>query len=102
MTLVLEYDTIVGMVDEPEIRYGFNISGFYRNPKKWYKLFNFQHGCCAICGKHQANLKCTLCVDHNHTTGKVRGLLCNSCNAILGMAHDDIQILQKAIEYLNR
>lgn len=74
--------------------------GFYKNPELWKKFFNKQKGCCAICGTHQANLKTTLCVDHNHQTKKIRGLLCNRCNLLLGMAHDNPEILQKAIEYL--
>lgn len=41
-------------------------------------------------------------VDHDHETGKVRGLLCNSCNVMLGHSKDDVAILQKGIEYLNR
>ncbi len=39
---------------------------------------------CAICNEHEDNLKRILCVDHNHQTGKVRGLLCDTCNKFLG------------------
>jgi hypothetical protein len=39
-------------------------------------------------------------VDHNHLTGKVRGLLHNQCNVLLGFAEDNINKLKKAIEYL--
>lgn len=39
-----------------------------------------QKGCCAICGKHQSKLKSKLHVDHCHVTGKVRQLLCKTCN----------------------
>lgn len=39
-------------------------------------------------------------IDHNHLTGKFRGILCKECNILLGMAKDNIQILIKAIEYL--
>jgi hypothetical protein len=41
-----------------------------------------------------------LVVDHNHATGKVRGLICNSCNHMLGVAKDSIDVLRSAIEYL--
>lgn len=41
-----------------------------------------------------------LFIDHNHKTGKIRGLLCNNCNFILGHAKDDISILENAIKYL--
>lgn len=40
--------------------------------------------CCAICGEHEDNLKRVLCVDHCHSTGNIRGLLCDTCNKFLG------------------
>ena len=54
-----------------------------------------KHGNCKIC-----NLKSVLVVDHCHIKGHVRGLLCKHCNSMLGMAKDNIQTLQNAIEYL--
>ena len=59
-----------------------------------------QNNRCAICstpivtGRH-----CH--VDHDHTTGKVRGVLCNHCNLMLGHAKDSTEVLLKAVEYLN-
>ena len=47
------------------------------------QLFQQQKGHCAICGKHQSKLKRRLDIDHNHKTGKVRGLLCNYCNKVI-------------------
>lgn len=59
---------------------------------------------CAICGKSGENSDKykyrPLFVDHNHKTGKVRGLLCGNCNFILGHAKDNILILENAIKYL--
>lgn len=63
-------------------------------------LFEKQKGCCAICKKHQTEIKKRLHVDHCHTTGKVRGLLCFSCNNALGQLNDDIELLKAAITYL--
>jgi hypothetical protein len=40
------------------------------------------------------------CIDHCHSTNKVRGVLCNNCNTALGLVGDNIQTLQKMIEYL--
>jgi len=59
-----------------------------------------QGGCCAICGVNELELKRHLFVDHDHKTGKIRGLLCQTCNNVLGYSYDCIDILQKAILYL--
>jgi hypothetical protein len=68
-------------------------------------LFKSQKGVCKICGetetKGKGKHKETLAVDHCHTTGKVRGLLCSSCNRGLGFFQDKIDNLKKAIEYLD-
>ena len=57
------------------------------------------HGSCEICGE-----KCTqsarLSIDHCHRTGAVRGVLCQRCNRILGMAKDSPNMLRLAAEYL--
>lgn len=63
-------------------------------------LFNKQNGCCKICGVNELLLKGSLCVDHCHSTGKVRGLLCKACNLMIGNAKDDINTLNRAIIYL--
>ena len=56
---------------------------------------------CQICGVHEKDApKGRLHVDHDHETGKVRGLLCQQCNHGLGMFKDDVSQLSKAIEYL--
>lgn len=56
---------------------------------------------CACCGttEHQTRWN-HFCVDHCHNTGKVRGLLCKSCNIALGEVGDNTHILQSMIEYL--
>ena len=64
-------------------------------------MFEVQQGKCAICGKHQTELKGVLVVDHCHETGKIRGLLCNDCNKGLGNFADDIENINCAIIYLN-
>jgi hypothetical protein len=67
----------------------------------YFALLEEQEGKCAICG----NIFCDsnerrLCVDHNHETGKVRGLLCFNCNTGLGKFNDDLGLLKKTIVYL--
>lgn len=59
-----------------------------------------QDGKCAICGGGPRNNKSFLSVDHCHTTGKVRGLLCDDCNNLLARADDDPDILLNALRYL--
>ena len=58
-------------------RYGITV-------EEYSKIFEEQEGFCLICKKHQAEFKTRLCVDHCHTTLKVRGLLCRRCNLGLG------------------
>ena len=60
-----------------------------------------QDGCCAICGQPQKDLKRKLALDHCHVTGRVRGLLCNNCNLLLGCAKDNVYRLQSAVDYLS-
>lgn len=54
-------------------------------------------GKCEICSKYVGD---SLCVDHCHSSGKFRGLLCSTCNMGLGMFRDDEERLRKAIKYL--
>lgn len=60
-----------------------------------------QGGKCACCGttEHQTRWN-NFCVDHDHTTGKVRGLLCKSCNIALGELNDNVDTIKKMISYL--
>jgi hypothetical protein len=58
---------------------------------------------CVICGGTEMNNKNkVLCVDHNHTTGEIRGLLCGLCNSGLGKFKDNKQLLLNAIKYLEK
>lgn len=61
-----------------------------------------QNNCCKICGTNEKELSFKLCVDHNHDTMEIRGLLCNPCNKLLGNVKDNISILKSAIEYLEK
>jgi hypothetical protein len=57
-----------------------------------------QHGTCAICSKPTGKRR--LDIDHDHDTGKVRGLLCLNCNRAIGLFNEDPHRLVSAIEYL--
>ena len=63
-------------------------------------MFDEQNGVCAICNE-QATDGRRLAVDHDHKTGKIRGLLCMNCNVGIGNLQDDITILRNAVDYLS-
>lgn len=66
------------------------------------KMLQDQEGKCAICLRDQETFKYELCVDHCHTTGKIRQLLCNSCNRMLGLKQEDPKAFLRAYEYLKK
>ena len=55
---------------------------------------------CAVCGIEESKLKKKLCIDHNHTTGNVRGLLCPNCNMALGLLKDNKDNISNLLNYL--
>lgn len=62
-----------------------------------------QNKMCLICEKTAEEATPStprLYVDHDHITKKIRGLLCQKCNSMLGLCRDSVEILEKAIEYL--
>lgn len=76
--------------------------------KDYEILVKYHNKLCAICGKEEdsidgrTKLKKSLSVDHNHRTGKVRGLLCWRCNAMIGYAKEDIKNLKNGVKYLEK
>ena len=73
---------------------------------EYEELLSKQNKKCAICGidnngKYR-NKPRAFAVDHCHTTGKIRGLLCSDCNTGIGLLKDNINFLQSAINYLNK
>jgi len=77
---------------------------------EYKKIFEIQDGICAICGKKETKVQRrrkdgieiidSLNVDHDHETGKVRGLLCFRCNTGIGKLYDNPDLLRKAADYL--
>jgi ribosomal protein L24E len=57
-------------------------------------------GICEICNNTFPMSR--LCIDHDHFTNKYRGILCDNCNRVLGMVHDNPIILEEMITYLGR
>lgn len=74
---------------------------YYHNMKltDFLALLDKYAGLCDLCGKA---VKGTPHVDHCHKTGRFRGLLCRPCNTSLGHFSDDVEKLQRAIDYLQR
>lgn len=82
--------------------YGITVEDYYR-------ILAEQGGGCALCGsmtpevgnrKYKKNVRIAFDVDHDHKTGKVRGLLCTRCNRLVGLANDDPNTAQKLVDYL--
>lgn len=71
--------------------------------KEYERLLETQGKKCAICGSFRAGGKRVhFDIDHNHTTGAVRGLLCRACNYLIGNAKENVELLHSAIKYLEK
>jgi hypothetical protein len=82
----------------PEARRKHSLKQKYGLSIEDYEKMLFEQGnCCYIC-----NDETKLVVDHCHKSEKVRGLLCNHCNVMLGMARDNPALLRLAANYLER
>jgi hypothetical protein len=101
------YKNNKGRARNAQLKYKFGITA-----EDYNLIKKSQGGVCAICegvsdtrrrgtvdGK---NVEMSLAVDHNHKTGKVRGLLCTGCNTSLGKFKDNPALLRKAIQYLEK
>ena len=70
--------------------------------RQYNSLLKKQNDSCAVCGKHKSKEKRNLCVDHDHKTGQIRGLLCFLCNhRVIGKQRDP-ELLFRASEYLRQ
>ncbi|RZI60704.1 MAG: hypothetical protein EOP14_00145 [Pseudomonas sp.] len=73
------------------------------SPQDFNALWTKQEGKCEVCAVEMAprgKQKNSVCVDHNHSTGEVRGLLCRDCNRGLGVFRDNPTLLEAAAKYL--
>ena len=76
-----------------EMKYGLSRAQYDR-------MLRRQGGQCAVCSNASGDIN--LVVDHSHHTGKVRGILCRSCNTMLGLAGDRTETLKSAIRYIRK
>jgi hypothetical protein len=71
--------------------------------EEYNELLKKQNYKCAICNGYEISYRNeVLSVDHNHNTGEIRGLLCNTCNRALGLFKDNENLLKNAIKYLKQ
>jgi hypothetical protein len=71
--------------------------------EEYEHIHKAQNGCCGICQINESDApRKVLSVDHCHDTGQIRGLLCDRCNLGVGMLGDNLNSLQKAVDYLRR
>lgn len=85
----------------PHMRRKQNMARYYGiTPEDYAGMLDRQGGVCAVCME-----VCTsgrrLAVDHDHATGKVRGLLCTRCNVLIGMGRDSAELIYRAARYLS-
>lgn len=78
-----------------KIRYGITLEDYNRK-------FSAQNGKCAICNIQSDEGKKRLRVDHCHSSLKIRDLICQPCNTIVGMCFENIEILKSAIKYIEK
>lgn len=81
------------------LKYNYGLDG-----ETYQQMFEQQHGLCAICYRPERAIRngrlARLSVDHDHSTGKLRGLLCNSCNHAIGKLLDSPALCFDAAYYL--
>jgi len=79
-----------------KLRWMYNMTA-----EEFVRMFTEQDGKCKICGSKLGTILLgKLNIDHDHKTGKVRGLLCRSCNMGLGSFKDNLILLRSAVKYL--
>lgn len=90
----------------PDVEYHRNLQrSFGIGLDEYLNKFQKQKGVCAICSEPETSIGMgktlrRLAVDHDHATGKIRELLCSRCNKTLGMAKDNLELLEKMKQYL--
>lgn len=85
-------------INEQRIKSVYDLS-----PEQYQILVEVQNGVCAVCKIPQKNRKSSqLFVDHEHKTGRIRGLLCHKCNVAIGFIKEDITVALNIINYLKQ
>lgn len=90
--------TTHGRSKDPRFKYLW--LNYKMTPEDWDKIHDEQLGRCPICLRTLSESR--VHVDHDHTTGEVRGLLCHSCNVAIGHLREDPESMRRAIDYLSK
>jgi hypothetical protein len=88
---------------DPDRWAGYNRAARYGlTPEQFDQMVADQKGCCRLCGDEPTGERHTgiLYIDHDHETGKVRGLVCHRCNLALGHFRDDPALMRRAADYV--
>lgn len=78
-----------------------NLKKYGLSVEEMRRLYISQGGLCPIC-ENKLEKRSRAAIDHNHTTGQIRQLLCRTCNLLIGQCKENVSILSRAIEYLNK
>jgi len=70
-----------------------NVNRYGITKEDFKKLYEQQEGACAVCGKFLEYNGLDTHIDHDHDTGKVRGILCSNCNTALGLLKENVEII---------
>lgn len=88
---------------DPESTRDYQLRALYGITNSDYEaMLAAQGGTCAICGISKNKNGRKFAIDHDHKTGKIRGLLCVNCNAGIGNMKDDVDLLSRALAYLKK
>jgi hypothetical protein len=99
-TFLSQQAEYVRRYNTPERTRRYKLTRYGLTPEQYDKLLAEQGGTCAICQGPPGGRWGRYCVDHDHVTGAVRGLLCLRCNRAIGLVEDDTAVLRKMITYL--
>lgn len=86
-----------------KVRESVRLRKYGVDPETYLRMMTDQNNSCAICYQPSVDSpKGLLFVDHCHSSGKVRGLLCHHCNLVIGHAKDNTDVLTQSINYLRK
>ena len=96
--------------ESPHARRKYALRQYGLTIEQYDTLYTAQRGLCAVCGVYKdpwqptgvANRAKFLVVDHDHSNGRIRGLLGTQCNVAIGQTHDNPSILRGAADYLEQ